>query len=831
MKKIYLVIGIVILLVGASFVPSISSEKNKESTSLALKSNSSSYRLSIQSKNIEPARGSAPVFGDHVAYNYSGDQVHPTFGRTDTGILMAAYYDVDDDTIYWGNSSDDGSTFGNETYWDIGGDYPSIKLWGGNQFFGTFVTDPDDLNGGATYLFNCSDPTDNDTYDLSYWDWNTDYDWYGMTDADIACDNSQNDWEWGVSSYVISTNYTGYEYTNGPTIVYADPSDEESAYIEWYDYSGCEHTDVDIDPVTHQMYAVYDWYNETSGKWELLVWEKDFVEVTDDGEIFQFGALGNLKYPAVAAYDDNIIVLVETDENGNKDIICYYSDNGVDNLSPIFIVDTNDDERYHDVKHVQDEAFICTFVKNNNLYGVTTADGGENWATAWQINDNAGDVIEEYKCSNLCEKAAKIMWEGDCDDGGNVDIGIFIKDAFTNDPPNTPYKPTGLSGGNVCISYEYTTSTTDPNGNQLYYKFDWDDGTYSNWIGPYNSGETASASHIWSEPDACNIKVKAKDVFGEESDWSNSFTVTISNNAPYEPSNPNPENNSIDIEIDTILSWTGGDPDTCDTVTYNIYFGTTNPPPLVDTVDVESYNPGSLNHFITYYWQIISQDTHGESTAGPIWNFATTENMAPYKPNNPYPTNGSTDISATAIINWTGGDPDPDDTVNYDVYFGTNNSPTLVTNNISDTSYNPGTLSYSTKYYWKIVAWDNTGQSTEGALWEFTTREQNLPPTVNITKPGKAIYINDQERIPFFITIVIKQITIEVKATDPDDGVKKVDFYINNEPMGTDEVPANGIYSWSWEKRTFLRWRYTIKVVAYDSENSVEESIKVIRFR
>jgi len=114
---------------------------------------------------------------------------------------------------------------------------------------------------------------------------------------------------------------------------------------------------------------------------------------------------------------------------------------------------------------------------------------------------------------------------------------------------------------------------------------------------------------------------------------------------------------------------------------------------------------------------------------------------------------------------------------------------------------------------------------------EFTTRTQNIPPTVNITKPGKAIYINDEERIPFFITIIIKQITIEVEATDPDDGVEKVEFYINNELMETDEVPANGIYSWTWEKRMFLRWRYTIKVVAYDSENSVEESIKVIRFR
>jgi len=830
--KTCLAIGIVLLLVGASFVPGIGGETSNKSTSLSLKSDSSSHKLSIQSKNIEPARSSAPVFGDHIAYNYSGDQVHPTFGRTDTGILMAAYYDVDTDIIYWGNSSDDGLTFGNESYWeDQYGDYPSIKLWEGSRFFGTFVTDPSSSNYSYTYLFECTDPTDSSTYSLVSWDWTfTEGYWYDMIDGDIACDNSQNDWEWGVSSYVMSSTY-GDGYTDGPTILYAHPSDDESAYIEWYDYNGCEHTDVDIDPVTHQMYAVYDWYNDTSGKWELLVWEKDFVEVTDEGEIFQFDGLGNLRYPAVAAYDGHIIVLVETDENENKDIVCYYSDSGVNNLTPVFVANTGDDERYPDVRHVQEESFICTFVKNNNLYGSTTADGGEQWIATWQINENDGDVIEEYKCSDLCEKASKVMWEGDCDDGGNVDIGIFIKDAFANDPPNTPDQPSGPSTGDICISYNYNTSATDPDGNQLHYQFDWDDGTYSDWVGPYDSGETASASHSWSAPDRYSVKVKAKDVFGDESSWSDPFNVTISNNAPYEPSDPNPENNEIGVNVGADLSWTGGDPDACDAVIYDIYFGTTSSPSYVDTVTVEVYDPGTLDHSTTYYWKIVAQDSNGGLTAGPLWNFTTIENTAPYEPSAPYPTNGSIDIPITVVVNWTGGDPDPDDIVPYDVYFGTNSSPALVENNISDTSYAPGTLEYETTYYWQIVAWDNIGQSTESPLWEFTTRTQNIPPTVNITKPGKAIYINDEERISFFITIIIKQITIEVEATDPDDGVEKVEFYLNNKLVGTDEAPVNGIYSWTWEKRQFLRWRYTIKVVAYDSENSVEKSIKVIRFR
>jgi hypothetical protein len=609
-----------------------------------------------------------------------------------------------------------------------------------------------------------------------------------------------------------------------------------SAYISWPDegYEGCAHTDVDIDPVTHLVYAVYDWYNEASSKWELLVWVRDFADMDNEDvdDVIQIQGTGDLQYPAIAAYNNHLVILAETNEGGDKDIICYYSDDGVNDLSSVFVVDTNDDERYPDVRHVEDESFICTFVKDNNLYGSTSAVGGGTWPTSWQINENDGDVIEEYKFSDLCENANKVMWEGDCDDGIGVDIGIFIKDTFSNDPPNTPDQPSGTASGDICISYDYSTSTTDPDGNQVYYQFYWDDGTYSGWKGPYDSGVTALASHSWSAPGTYDIKVKAKDVFGEESGWSDTFTVTIDNNAPDEPSDPNPENNKMGVGVGIDLSWTGGDPDTCDTVTYDVYLGTTSPPPYVDSVAIELYDPGILDHSTTYYWQIVAKDYAESTTTGPIWNFTTSENTAPYEPSGPYPANGSIDILVDVVVNWTGGDPDVGDTVTYDVYFGTNSSsPELVANNISDTLYDPGTLEYETTYYWMIVAWDNLNQSTKGQLWEFTTRTENVPPTVNITKPGKAVYINDVEKFSFFITIIIKKITIEVEATDSDDGVDRVEFYINNKHMGTDEAPANGVYSWTWEKRTFLRWRYTIKVVAYDSENSVGKEIKVIRFR
>jgi len=90
------------------------------------------------------------------------------------------------------------------------------------------------------------------------------------------------------------------------------------------------------------------------------------------------------------------------------------------------------------------------------------------------------------------------------------------------DKPDTPWKkikPTQSS--------TYSTRTTDPDNDQVYYLWDWDDGTNSDWLGPFNSGDLASATHIWSEAGQFSIKVKAKDEFDAESPWSNPLKVTI----------------------------------------------------------------------------------------------------------------------------------------------------------------------------------------------------------------------------------------------------------------------------------------------------------------
>lgn len=106
-----------------------------------------------------------------------------------------------------------------------------------------------------------------------------------------------------------------------------------------------------------------------------------------------------------------------------------------------------------------------------------------------------------------------------------------------------------------------------------------------------------------------------------------------SNQAPNTPSNPNPSNGKTNVDINADISWQGGDPDWFDLILYDVYFGTTNPPPLTvsDTLET-TYDPGTLEYETTYYWQIVATDPYGEFAEGPIWEFTAEANYAPSIP-------------------------------------------------------------------------------------------------------------------------------------------------------------------------------------------------------
>ena len=95
---------------------------------------------------------------------------------------------------------------------------------------------------------------------------------------------------------------------------------------------------------------------------------------------------------------------------------------------------------------------------------------------------------------------------------------------YVNLPPLTPSTPSGSTSGYPGVLYTYSTSTTDPNENDVRYHFDWGDGS-TNTTGWYASGSTASASHSWTSTGVFNVRVWAKD---EHDEWSGYSSLTVS---------------------------------------------------------------------------------------------------------------------------------------------------------------------------------------------------------------------------------------------------------------------------------------------------------------
>ncbi len=104
---------------------------------------------------------------------------------------------------------------------------------------------------------------------------------------------------------------------------------------------------------------------------------------------------------------------------------------------------------------------------------------------------------------------------------------------FEGRQPSKPFIPIGKRIGITGKSYTFRTTALDLYGDEIYYLFDWADGTYSYWLGPYKSGDIVEASHIFTRADPIyihEIRVLVKDSHGTLSGrFSFSALITIFN--------------------------------------------------------------------------------------------------------------------------------------------------------------------------------------------------------------------------------------------------------------------------------------------------------------
>ena len=110
-------------------------------------------------------------------------------------------------------------------------------------------------------------------------------------------------------------------------------------------------------------------------------------------------------------------------------------------------------------------------------------------------------------------------------------------------------------------------------------------------------------------------------------------------------------------------------------------------------------------------------------------------NRAPKEPFFPSPSDNIDGRDIDVDLVWSGGDmdcwevgPAEDDTVFYDIYFGTSSTSLTKIDTIGpylgtddEIIYDPGSLNYDTRYFWKIVARDSHNAETTSSIWNFKT--------------------------------------------------------------------------------------------------------------
>jgi len=353
------------------------------------------------------------------------DEYAPAIGVDPYGEYLLAYtYEEshDENHIPWRFSIDGGATWDPGLYYLVVGieSHPAISYMGvEKRFTGTLQGDPDEGDGAHQYRFLCDDPTDTATYELTHWEWSASYPYADRLIPDIGGYSlPDKPWWYGVIACVGTRDVR----VDMPIFNYANYDDEGSGWSSYWDeYQGCENTAVDVDVTNGNFYAVFDYLDGSD--WDLLYIPGGCLDTNEDGYLDYYtesiiGGDEDTTHPAVGANEDYVMIVAQTNEAGNEDIVCYYSDDAGETFQMSYVADSGADELYPSIVVYGLDA-TCTFIMNDDLYYSKTTDGGATWYTPTQVNDENGMVESEFRNVDITTDGT-VIWTDNRN--GNLDL-------------------------------------------------------------------------------------------------------------------------------------------------------------------------------------------------------------------------------------------------------------------------------------------------------------------------------------------------------------------------------------------------------------------------
>jgi len=303
----------------------------------------------------------------------------------------------------------------------------------------------------------------------------------------------KNSWDttWGLNGYFWISYYDKYccQHPEMGAISFKNVEIMKYDNVYYHDYHGCRDFMIDCNEAFNSFIAENDeilsavsFYTSTDN----IEYTVKIYDQFDDGDLLNelSTRTGYIEYTGfhTIKLDTN----VELDEGDDFYIHLWISDGG-----QAF-------DRTSEVPVLLGANYLDTIVKSSSNPGESYySDGSGNWLDLYDYNNTA----------NFCIKGLCI----------DTELKAPIK-------PSTPLGP--IEGG-LDIEHSFSTSSIDSKDNDLYFKWDWGDGIVSDWMGIYQSGETSINSHSWDEKGIYIIKVKAKNEYGLESNWSDPSIIGI----------------------------------------------------------------------------------------------------------------------------------------------------------------------------------------------------------------------------------------------------------------------------------------------------------------
>ena len=180
-----------------------------------------------------------------------------------------------------------------------------------------------------------------------------------------------------------------------------------------------------------------------------------------------------------------------------------------------------------------------------------------------------------------------------------------------NDPPNLPHDPYPWNGSTGApIDVNLTWECEDPDGDDILY-----DVYFGNEF-PLTKVSTNQSEKWWKPYSVLNFqttyywRIDAWDEYGLNT-TGEQWSFTTEQNLPPDPAfDPHPEDGETAVPVNVTLSWNGSDPNSGDTIKYDVYFDDVDPPRQSthnQTVTYhDPYGQQDLSLYKTYYWRIVT---------------------------------------------------------------------------------------------------------------------------------------------------------------------------------------------------------------------------------